>query len=74
LGARSRDRNRRDFVLAPDETAPRWVALFAIDMLVGAKGGSTYTEAEYKCWLTGAGLQGFTRVDPTGDLVVARRQ
>jgi hypothetical protein len=43
-------------------------------MLVGTKGGSTYTEAEYKSWLMGAGFQGFTRVDPTGDLIVARRQ
>ncbi len=64
----------RDFILEPDKTAPKWVALFAINMLVGTKGGSTYTEAEYKSWLTDAGFQGFTRVDPTGDLIVARRQ
>ena len=64
----------RDFILEPDKTAPKWVALFAINMLVGTKGGSTYTEAEYRSWLTGAGFQGFTRVDPTGDLIVARRK
>ncbi len=64
----------RDFILEPGKTAPKWVALFAINMLVGTEGGSTYTEAEYKSWLTGAGFHGFTRVDPTGDLIVARRQ
>jgi len=63
----------RDSILEPDKTAPRWAALFAINMLVGTKGGSTYTEAEYKSWLTDAGFQGFTRVDPTGDLIVASR-
>lgn len=63
----------RDFILEPDKTAPRWAALFAINMLVGTKGGSTYTEAEYKSWLTGAGFQGFTRVDATRDLMVASR-
>ena len=63
----------RDFILEPDKTAPRWVALFAINMLVGTQGGSTYTEAEYKSWLTGAGFRGFTRVEPTGDLIVALR-
>ena len=64
----------RDFILEPDKTAPKWVALFAINMLVGTKGGSTYTESEYRSWLTGAGFQGFTRLDPTGDLIVATRQ
>jgi hypothetical protein len=47
--------------------------MFAINMLVGTKGGSTYTQAEYQSWLTAAGFQGFTRVDPAGDLIIARR-
>jgi len=63
----------RDFILEPDKTAPKWVALFAINMLVGTKGGSTYTEAEYKSWLASAGFRAFARVDPTGDLMVATR-
>jgi len=63
----------RDFILDPDKTAPRWVALFAINMLVGTKSGSTYTEAEYKTWLTSAGFEDFTRIDPAGDLIVATR-
>jgi predicted O-methyltransferase YrrM len=61
----------RDFILEPDKTAPKWVALFAINMLAGTKGGSTYTEAEYKSWLAGAGFEGFTRTDPAGDLMIA---
>jgi predicted O-methyltransferase YrrM len=64
----------RDFILQPDKTAPKWVALFAINMLVGTKAGSTYTEAEYRSWLTGAGFHSFTRIDPAGDLMVATRQ
>ena len=63
----------RDFILDSDKTAPKWVALFAINMLVGTKSGSTYTEAEYKTWLTSAGFEGFTRIDPTGDLMIAKR-
>jgi hypothetical protein len=63
----------RDFILEPDKTAPKWVALFAINMLVGTKSGSTYTEAEYKAWLTGARFQSITRIEPAGDLIVATR-
>lgn len=63
----------RDFILEPDRTAPKWVALFAINMLVGTKSGSTYTEAEYRTWLTNAGFEAFTRIDPTGDLIIAKR-
>jgi predicted O-methyltransferase YrrM len=63
----------RDSIPEPDKTAPRWAALFAINMLVGTTGGSTYTEAEYKSWLTAAGFQRFTRVHETGDLIVASR-
>ncbi len=63
----------RDFILEPDKTAPKWVALFAINMLVGTRGGSTYTEGEYKAWLKGAGFAAFTRLDPAGDLILATR-
>jgi len=63
----------RDFILDPDKTAPKCVALFAINMLVGTKSGSTYTEAEYKTWLTNAGFEAFTRIDPTGGLIIAMR-
>jgi hypothetical protein len=55
-----------DFILAPDGTAPRQAVLFAINMLVGTPSGSTYTEAEYSDWLTGAGFQGVRRVSLSG--------
>ena len=30
-----------DFILRPDKTAPKWAALFALNMLVGTRGGSS---------------------------------
>jgi len=64
----------RDFILEPNRTAPKFAALFAINMLVGTKSGSTYTEAEYESWLTDAGFGDFKRPDPAGDLMVATRR
>jgi (2Fe-2S) ferredoxin/predicted O-methyltransferase YrrM len=46
----------QDFVLEPDKTAPRWGALFALNMLVGTRGGSSYSQPEYMEWLTSAGF------------------
>lgn len=63
----------RDFIVGPDRTAPRQAALFAINMLVATRAGSTYTEAEYESWLREAGFRGFRRLDPAGDLMVASR-
>jgi len=54
--------------------APRSAAIFAINMLVGTRSGSTYTEGEYRDWLTTAGFHGVTRVGPSGDLILASRQ
>jgi predicted O-methyltransferase YrrM len=50
----------RDFILEPDKTAPRFGALFSLNMLVGTQGGSSYSEPEYAAWLRDAG---FTKVD-----------
>ncbi|HZT28671.1 MAG TPA: methyltransferase [Bryobacteraceae bacterium] len=63
----------RDFILEPDKTAPKFAALFAINMLVGTRNGSTYTEAEYRSWLAAAGFAECVRPDPAGDLLIARR-
>lgn len=49
----------RDHVMSPDRTAPRAGALFAINMLVGTREGSTYTFEEIQSWLEAAG---FTRI------------
>ena len=48
----------RDHVLSPDRTQPRSGALFAVNMLVGTEGGNSYTEAEIRDALAGAGFVG----------------
>ncbi len=65
----------QDFVLEPDRTGPRHAVLFAINMLVGTEGGSTYTEAEYAEWLGAAGLGAVERVRLPGpaDLMIGVR-
>lgn len=46
----------QDFILAPDKTAPRQAALFALNMLVGTPAGSTYSSEEYGGWMNDAGF------------------
>jgi cyclopropane fatty-acyl-phospholipid synthase-like methyltransferase len=46
----------QDFILQPSRTAPQSAALFALNMLVGTSEGSSYTDEEYRKWLTQAGL------------------
>jgi len=46
----------QDFVLDPDKTAPKFAALFALNMLVGTRGGSSYSYEEYTAWLRDAGF------------------
>lgn len=53
----------RDFILEPDKTAPRWAALFVLNMLVATEGGSCYTEQEYSEWLRAAGFSTVRRVE-----------
>jgi (2Fe-2S) ferredoxin/predicted O-methyltransferase YrrM len=45
----------QDFLLDPDRTAPRFAALFSLNMLLASPAGDTYTEAEYAQWLREAG-------------------
>ncbi|HTX36994.1 MAG TPA: methyltransferase [Bryobacteraceae bacterium] len=47
----------QDFILEPDKTAPRFAALFALNMLVGTAGGSSYSQPEYAAWLRDAGFE-----------------
>lgn len=61
----------RDFILEPDKTAPKAAALFALNMLVNTRAGSTYSEGEYRAWLGEAGFDGIRRLQ--ADLIVARR-
>ncbi len=51
-----------DFVLEADKTAPRFAALFALNMLVGTRAGSSYSEPEYDAWLKQAGFAQSRRV------------
>ena len=47
----------RDHVMKPDRTTPKSGAVFAINMLVGTPGGSTYTYDEIKTGLKAAGFE-----------------
>jgi len=65
----------QDFILEPDKTAPRWAALFAINMLVGTPAGSSYSEPEYREWLAAAGFRDIRHVRLPGStgLMMAMR-
>jgi (2Fe-2S) ferredoxin/SAM-dependent methyltransferase len=56
----------QDFILGPDKTAPKWGALFALNMLVGTAAGSSYSEPEYREWLDGAGFRDVRHVRMPG--------
>ena len=51
-----------DFILEADKTAPKQAALFALNMLVGTRDGSSYSEIEYGAWLREAGFQNVNRI------------
>jgi (2Fe-2S) ferredoxin/precorrin-6B methylase 2 len=65
----------QDFILEPDKTAPQQAALFALNMLVGTRAGSTYTYEEYSTWLREAGFQEVRQIPLPGpsSLVVGVR-
>ncbi len=50
-----------DFILETDKTSPKQAALFALNMLVGTRDGSTYSEDEYAEWLREANFHNITR-------------
>ncbi|HET6440354.1 MAG TPA: methyltransferase [Anaeromyxobacter sp.] len=64
-----------DHVMADDRTSPRAGALFAVNMLVGTPAGGTYTEAEYRGWLSDCGFAEVKRLPLPGpsDLMVGTR-
>jgi (2Fe-2S) ferredoxin/SAM-dependent methyltransferase len=65
----------QDFILEPSKTAPRAAALFALNMLVGTRAGSTYSEPEYANWLRDAGFTDVRRVHlpgPSGLMIGVR--
>ena len=64
-----------DFVLEADKTAPRFGALFALNMLVNTHAGSSYSEPEYEAWLKEAGFTETKRVRMPGpaNLMIATK-
>ena len=65
----------QDFILEPEKTAPRFAALFSLNMLVGTNGGSSYSEPEYAAWLAEAGFRDICRVrlpGPAGVIIATR--
>lgn len=46
-----------DFILDESRSTPRQAALFSINMLVGTEKGRSYTEQEYRSWISAAGLE-----------------
>ncbi len=64
-----------DFILEADKTAPRFAALFALNMLVGTRAGSSYSEPEYDAWLKQAGFAQTRRVRMLGpaNLMIATK-
>ena len=51
-----------DFILEEDKAGPKHAALFALNMLVGTREGSSYSEDEYQEWLREAGFRKIQRV------------
>ncbi|MDQ1353243.1 MAG: Methyltransferase protein [Acidobacteriota bacterium] len=66
----------QDFIMNEARTEPGMGAMFAINMLVGAEDGDTFTEKEVKDWLTLAGFSMITRVESTmgNSLVIGRKR
>ena len=56
----------QDFILESGKTAPRAAALFSLNMLIGTRAGSSYSEPEYDAWLQEAGFQDIKRVRMPG--------
>jgi (2Fe-2S) ferredoxin/predicted O-methyltransferase YrrM len=63
----------QDFILGPDKTAPKWAALFALNMLVGTRAGSSYSELEYTAWLGHAGFRDIRQCHCPASLMIAFR-
>jgi predicted O-methyltransferase YrrM len=65
----------QDFILEPTKTAPRFAALFSLNMLVGTQAGSSYSEPEYASWLRDVGFSDVRRVrlpGPAGLMIGVR--
>ena len=65
----------QDFILEADKTSPRFAALFSLNMLVGTRAGSDYSEPEYAEWMRAAGFAEVQRVrlpGPSGLMIASK--
>ena len=62
----------QDFILNDAKTAPKFAAIFSLNMLVGTPRGRDYSESEYAQWMQSAGLASVRRVPmpPPADLMI----
>jgi ubiquinone/menaquinone biosynthesis C-methylase UbiE len=66
----------QDFIMDEDRTTPAFGALFALNMLVGAPGGDTFTESEVRSWLEQTGFTIIERKDTKAGttLIIGRKR
>ena len=64
-----------DFILNPEKTAPRYGAIFALNMLVNTQSGASYSQPEYEAWMKSAGFADVKRVAIPGpvNLMIATK-
>lgn len=65
----------QDFILNEDKTSPRFGAVFALNMLVNTKAGSSYSKQEYFDWLSSIGFKdvGLIPLPGPADLIIGRK-
>jgi len=65
----------QDFILTEDKTSPRFGAVFALNMLVNTKAGSSYSKPEYIYWLSSTGFKDIDLMPLPGptDLIIASK-
>ena len=64
----------QDFVLDDSRSGPAHPALFSLNMLVGTRGGQSYTDGELRAMMRDAGLTDIRRIDiplPSGCAIIA---
>lgn len=64
----------REFILDENRAGPPRAALFALNMLVATRAGSSYTESEYAAWMREAGYDRVERPQEAPDLMVGTRR
>lgn len=65
----------QDFILSDDKTKPKAGAVFALNMLVNTKAGSSYSRKEYSDWMKTAGFDQveFKPMPGPTDLIVGKK-